>query len=322
VHRISRDQATESLAQNKKLAFKAEMVKPLPVGLGDEQRLTQVLLNLVGNAIKFTDAGEVRVTAAAINGYFNVSVIDTPTDQQARIFEHFHQVDSSNTKAKGGTGLSLGLAIATQIVEMRGGRIWVESTLGKARSSRWSCLRAPPPCDQGCGPDNGLWPLLSQERRFNTLDFRRELSVLRHALLNRPSADHHIFPADTSNPICNLGNRQCRHAERKVHRYTPRHSVRASRDQLLAIGLEVRRDGVQNMVNRPVTFSHLLNPPLPAGLHYVGHHGQFIWTVLDRVLPCPMDALHAQRRLLPSPVPCERNGRCPTAEVCGGNQGD
>jgi GAF domain-containing protein/anti-sigma regulatory factor (Ser/Thr protein kinase) len=125
--------ATESLAQNKKLVLKTEMAKPLPVGLGDEQRLTQVLLNLVGNAIKFTDTGEVRVIAQAVNGHFNVSVTDTgpgiPPEEQSRIFDQFHQVDSSLTKAKGGTGL--GLAIAKQIVEMHGGRIWVESTLGK-----------------------------------------------------------------------------------------------------------------------------------------------------------------------------------------------
>jgi signal transduction histidine kinase len=124
---------TESLAQNKKLALTTEVAKSLPVGLGDEQRLTQVLLNLVGNAIKFTDAGEVRVTAKAVNGHFNVTVVDTgpgiPTTEQTRIFEQFHQVDSSLTKAKGGTGL--GLAIAKQIVEMHGGRIWVESTVGK-----------------------------------------------------------------------------------------------------------------------------------------------------------------------------------------------
>jgi signal transduction histidine kinase len=125
--------ATESLAQNKKLALKTEVAKPLPIGLGDEQRLTQVLLNLVGNAIKFTDRGEVLVTAKAVNGHFNVTVADTgpgiPPAEQTRIFEQFHQVDSSLTKAKGGTGL--GLAIAKQIVEMHGGRIWVESTLGK-----------------------------------------------------------------------------------------------------------------------------------------------------------------------------------------------
>jgi len=125
--------ATESLAQNKKLSLKTDVAKSLPIGLGDEQRLTQVLLNLVGNAIKITDAGEVRVSANAVNGHFAVTVANTgpgiPEEHQVRIFEQFHQVDSSNTKAKGGTGL--GLAIAKQIVEMHGGRIWVESTLGK-----------------------------------------------------------------------------------------------------------------------------------------------------------------------------------------------
>jgi signal transduction histidine kinase len=125
--------ATESLAQSKKLLLKTEVAKSLPIGLGDEQRLTQVLLNLVGNAIKFTDTGEVRVTAKTINGHFVVSVTDTgpgiPEQERTRIFEQFHQVDSSDTKAKGGTGL--GLAIAKQIVEMHGGRIWVESTVGK-----------------------------------------------------------------------------------------------------------------------------------------------------------------------------------------------
>jgi signal transduction histidine kinase len=125
--------ATEALAETKKLGLKTEVAKRLPIGVGDEQRLTQVLLNLVGNAIKFTDAGEVRIIATASNGHFALSVTDTgpgiPQEHQARIFEQFHQVDSSNTKAKGGTGL--GLAIAKQIVEMHGGRIWVESTVGK-----------------------------------------------------------------------------------------------------------------------------------------------------------------------------------------------
>ena len=73
------------------------------------------------------------IAAGARNGHFAVSVTDTgpgiPLDQQDRIFEQFHQIDSSNTKAKGGTGL--GLAIAKQIVEMHGGRIWVVSTPGK-----------------------------------------------------------------------------------------------------------------------------------------------------------------------------------------------
>ena len=82
-----------------------------------------VLLNLVGNAIKFTDTGEVSITTGARNGHFAVSVTDTgpgiPLDQQDLIFEQFHQVDSSNTKGKAGTGL--GLIIGKQIVEMHGG---------------------------------------------------------------------------------------------------------------------------------------------------------------------------------------------------------
>jgi signal transduction histidine kinase len=130
--------ATESLAATKKLAFKTEVAKGLPYGLGDEQRLTQVLLNLVGNAIKFTDAGEVRIAAGAANGHFTVSVSDTgpgiPSEECERIFEKFRQVDSSNTRAKGGTGL--GLAIAREIVEMHGGRIWVESTIGQGSTFR------------------------------------------------------------------------------------------------------------------------------------------------------------------------------------------
>jgi signal transduction histidine kinase len=94
--------ATEALAETKKLLLKTEVAKSLPIGLGDEQRLTQVLLNLVGNAIKFTDTGEVRIAATTANGHFAVSVADTgpgiPQEHQARIFEQFHQVDSSNTK--------------------------------------------------------------------------------------------------------------------------------------------------------------------------------------------------------------------------------
>ena len=125
--------ATESLASAKKLPLKVAVSDNMPLGKGDERRIAQVLLNLVGNAIKFTDDGEVRIAAKAANGIFSVAVTDTgpgiPPDEQVRIFLEFHQVDSSNTKKKGGTGL--GLAIAKRIVELHGGRIWVKSELGK-----------------------------------------------------------------------------------------------------------------------------------------------------------------------------------------------
>jgi GAF domain-containing protein len=102
--------ATESLAGAKSLALTTEVATDLPHGFGDEQRLSQVLLNLVGNAIKFTDRGEVRVTARFTDGQFLISVRDTgpgiPLEEQQRIFEEFHQVDGSSTRTKGGTGLA------------------------------------------------------------------------------------------------------------------------------------------------------------------------------------------------------------------------
>jgi signal transduction histidine kinase len=124
--------ATESLAAAQQLPLKVE-VSDMPLGRGDERRIAQVLLNLVGNAIKFTDAGEVRIAAKATNGNFSVAIADTgpgiPKAEQTLIFHEFHQVDSSNTKSKGGTGL--GLAIAKRIIELHGGRIWVDSEVGK-----------------------------------------------------------------------------------------------------------------------------------------------------------------------------------------------
>jgi GAF domain-containing protein len=124
--------AVEALAKEKQIALKVEVPPHLPAARGDERKLTQVLLNLVGNAIKFTDTGEVAIKAFAANGAFTVAVRDTGPGiaeaEQAKIFEEFQQADSSITKKKGGTGL--GLAIAKRIVELHGGRIWVESSPG------------------------------------------------------------------------------------------------------------------------------------------------------------------------------------------------
>jgi signal transduction histidine kinase len=122
----------EPLATDKKLGFKVEIASQLPPGRGDGRRLTQVLINLVGNAIKFTDAGEIAIKAEANNGSFHVSVRDTgpgiSAADQAKLFQEFQQADNAITRKKGGTGL--GLAISKRIIEMHGGRIWVESQLG------------------------------------------------------------------------------------------------------------------------------------------------------------------------------------------------
>jgi signal transduction histidine kinase len=123
----------EPLAADKKLGFKVEVAPQLPSGHGDGRRLTQVLINLVGNAIKFTDVGEVAIKAEAHNGSFHVSVRDTgpgiSSADQARLFQEFQRADNAITKKKGGTGL--GLAISKRIIEMHGGRIWVETQPGQ-----------------------------------------------------------------------------------------------------------------------------------------------------------------------------------------------
>jgi signal transduction histidine kinase len=132
--------ALESLATEKHLALKVDIQPGLPIGYGDERRLAQVLLNLVGNAIKFTDEGEVSIKASVVDGTFTVEVSDTGPGisqrNQRKIFEEFQQADISSTRAKGGTGL--GLSIARKIIEMHGGRLWVESVLGEGSTFLFS----------------------------------------------------------------------------------------------------------------------------------------------------------------------------------------
>ncbi len=124
--------STGSLARAKAIEVKTVIPSDLPIGRGDERRLTQVLLNIVGNAIKFTDTGSVEIRVKAVNGHFTIAVQDTgpgiAPEDQTRIFEEFQQVDNSSTRQKGGTGL--GLSIARRLVKVHGGDIGVQSTPG------------------------------------------------------------------------------------------------------------------------------------------------------------------------------------------------
>ncbi len=132
--------ATESLARTKGLALGSAIEPGLPPGTGDARRLSQVLLNLVGNAIKFTDQGSVEIHAVRQGDFFELAVVDTglgikPADQ-VRIFDEFQQVDDTSTRKKGGTGL--GLSISRKIVELHGGRIAVESEVGRGSTFKVS----------------------------------------------------------------------------------------------------------------------------------------------------------------------------------------
>jgi signal transduction histidine kinase/CheY-like chemotaxis protein len=109
--------------------------------LGDPSRLRQILLNLLGNALKFTEKGEINLRVQRETGdgavtILHFSVQDTgigiPAEKQARIFDAFTQADGSTTRRFGGTGL--GLTICRQLVQMMGGHIWVESTPGQGSS--------------------------------------------------------------------------------------------------------------------------------------------------------------------------------------------
>jgi CheY-like chemotaxis protein len=98
--------------------------------LGDPSRVRQVLMNLVGNAIKFTDEGHVLIEAGVRDGHLRIAISDTgpgiPAEKHALLFQRFSQVESSTTRRHGGTGL--GLAISKQLVELMGGRIGLENS--------------------------------------------------------------------------------------------------------------------------------------------------------------------------------------------------
>ncbi len=122
-----------SLAAGKGLEFTSDVPDDLPVGYGDCGRLTQCLLNLAGNALKFTRQGKVGIGVALEGDELLYRVSDTgigiPREELEGVFTEFRQVAATVTRQFGGTGL--GLSITKKFIEMHGGRIWVESEVGK-----------------------------------------------------------------------------------------------------------------------------------------------------------------------------------------------
>jgi signal transduction histidine kinase len=137
-----------TLADRKGLYLRSE-VSDGTQAVGDERRLKQILTNLIGNAIKFTDAGGITIHCLPWSGFWRVSVMDTgigmPEDSRELVFERFKQLDPSITRRFGGTGL--GLSIAKGLVTMQGGDMGVDSTVGRG-STFWFTVPAYAPPEQ------------------------------------------------------------------------------------------------------------------------------------------------------------------------------
>ena len=141
--------ATTALFETTGLELRREIARDLPAVDGDPHRLVQVVINLLSNAVKFTPSGSVTVRVVAADGGSGVvvSVADTGTgiapEDQARVFEQFAQAGDTLSEAPRGTGL--GLAICREIVEHHGGRIWLESELGRGSTFSFSLPAATEP---------------------------------------------------------------------------------------------------------------------------------------------------------------------------------
>ncbi len=154
-----------ALAEARQLRFVLQLAPELPSNvMGDPLRVRQVVSNLLGNAVKFTLAGEVRLTVQAPReGWIRFEVCDTgiglSPEQRESLFKEFHQVDSSTTRRYGGSGL--GLAISRHLAESMGGQLWVESELGEG-STFYFELPMPPaaPADSDPQPEPAQAPAL------------------------------------------------------------------------------------------------------------------------------------------------------------------
>ncbi|BAY86442.1 adenylate/guanylate cyclase [Calothrix parasitica NIES-267] len=124
---------SQSLVGGKNLKLINSVPDNLPLAYADEHRLEQILFNIIGNSIKFTESGKVEVFAKEDQDQLTITILDTgigiPPEKHEKIFESFEQADGSTSREYGGTGL--GLAVTKQLVELHDGKIWVDSQVGK-----------------------------------------------------------------------------------------------------------------------------------------------------------------------------------------------
>ncbi|MEG4147534.1 ATP-binding protein [Microcoleus sp. Pol12B5] len=182
---------SQPLVGKKNLQLINSVAPELPPIAADENRLQQILYNLIGNAIKFTESGRVEISAelvtgkaqSPLNSQLAITVSDTgigiPEDKLERIFESFEQADGSTAREYGGTGL--GLTVAQQLVELHGGKIWVSSTVGVGSQFIFTL-----PLSESQPDVSSLQPLLSENSPiFITPELGRKSS-----LINSPISDN------------------------------------------------------------------------------------------------------------------------------------
>jgi len=180
---------SQPLVGKKKLQLINSVAPELPPIAADENRLQQILYNLIGNAIKFTESGTVEVSAELVTGnaqsppnsQLAITVSDTgigiPEDKLERIFESFEQADGSTAREYGGTGL--GLTVAQQLVELHGGKIWVSSTVGVGSQFTFTL-----PVSESQPEFSSRQPRLTEEYRILiTPEFAPESSIINSQVL-------------------------------------------------------------------------------------------------------------------------------------------
>ncbi len=160
---------SRQLVGDKNLELINNVPKNSPPVSGDEDRMQQILFNLIGNAIKFTDQGKIRISAVPKDSFLEISVSDTgmgiPQNKIRDIFQSFEQVDAVDTSVFGGTGL--GLSITKRLVELHGGGIHVESEIGKGSTFYFTI----PVSHKQPGPDSLPENSDTGDRSLNNMEY-------------------------------------------------------------------------------------------------------------------------------------------------------
>lgn len=193
--------------EKKKLALILEQAADLPQYLrGDPVRLRQILVNLIGNSLKFTDSGSIRINAARMKNsdssqlilIFSVSDtgIGIPADRQEKIFESFNSADGSLSRKYGGTGL--GLTICRHLAELMGGKIWVESEEGRGSTFFFTAVFQP--------GDKSRIPGETAVPGFGTADFSLKILLAEDNALNAKLASAFLTKMGHSPAVAENGN--------------------------------------------------------------------------------------------------------------------